>query len=469
MSKVKRGKALSSQSRELIWNASKFFQEEADTTGPPKIPVKSWLKRTGECLGVSLASVKRIRKEGQNLETGFSTPGKKRRRKFDMTQIDEFDMAVIRRKIHAMYERGIIPTLDKLLPEVRDATNFKGGRTSLWRIVRKMGFKYAKADGRKYLLERSDIIALRHSFLRRMRENRNLPQPRPVVYQDETWLNAHHSVSKCWQHPGTSQQGDDRELGLKIPPGQGSRLIINHAGSSEGFIPNGLLLFAAKSKSGDYHDEMNGENFKKWFMEMLLPNIPPNAIIVIDNAPYHSMQTEKAPTTATRKADMIAWLQNKGISFAADMLKPELYELIKRYKPREKKYVIDEIAREHGHEIVRLPPYHCDLNPIELIWANIKNYVARRNTTWKLKDVQSLCLEAVEQVTPANWRDAVESTIKVENKYWETDGILEERVGELIISLGDTDSEESEESSDSGSESEEEGNMTESLGCAPLP
>ena len=267
MSKLKRGKALTSQARELIWKASNFFQEEASHVGPPKIPVKSLLKRTSECMGVSHASIKRIRREGQTLEPKFSTPGKKRHRKFEASNLDEFDIAVIRRKIHSMYEAGNIPTLDKLLPEVKESTNFKGSRTSLWRILKKMGFKYAKADGRKFLLERSDIIALRHSFLRRMRENRQLANPRPVIYQDETWLNAHHSVTKCWQHPGTSEQARDRELGLKIPPGQGNRLIINHAGSDQGFVPNGLLLFAAKSKSGDYHDEMNGENFKKLFLE----------------------------------------------------------------------------------------------------------------------------------------------------------------------------------------------------------
>ena len=207
-------------------------------------------------------------------------------------------------------------------------------------------------------------------------------------------------------------------------------------------------------------------------MEKLLPNIPENSIIVIDNAPYHSMQAERAPTTATRKATMIEWLESKHIPYTPDMLKAELYEIIKRHKPREKKYVIDQIAREHGHEIVRLPPYHCDLNPIELIWANIKNYVARKNTTWKIKDVHNLCMEAVAQVTPTNWRDAIQSTIKREDQYWKTDGILEERVGELIISIGDTDSEDSDQDVSSSSDSESDGetaaDLAESVGCAPL-
>ena len=38
-----------------------------------------------------------------------------------------------------------------------------------------------------------------------------------------------------------------------------------------------------------------------------------------------------------------------------------------------KRCVIDEIARACGHEVLRLPPYHCTLNPIELVWAQLKH------------------------------------------------------------------------------------------------
>ncbi|KAL4119462.1 hypothetical protein QTP88_012269 [Uroleucon formosanum] len=33
-----------------------------------------------------------------------------------------------------------------------------------------------------------------------------------------------------------------------------------------------------------------------------------------------------------------------------------------------------------GHEMVRLPPYHCQYNPIELIWAQVKSEVAKKKT-----------------------------------------------------------------------------------------
>ncbi|KAJ8704312.1 hypothetical protein PYW08_013036 [Mythimna loreyi] len=54
---------------------------------------------------------------------------------------------------------------------------------------------------------------------------------------------------------------------------------------------------------------MDGNNFTKYLKEKLLPNLPEIFILVMDNASYHSMQLDKAPTTATRKADTKIWMQ----------------------------------------------------------------------------------------------------------------------------------------------------------------
>ena len=52
-------------------------------------------------------------------------------------------------------------------------------------------------------------------------------------------------------------------------------------------------------------------------------------------------------------------------------MKRELYKLIKtsNFTP---KYTVDEMVKAAGHEVLRLPPYHCELNPIELAWSQVK-------------------------------------------------------------------------------------------------
>ena len=144
-----------------------------------------------------------------------------------------------------------------------------------------------------------------------------------------------------------------------------------HAGSSKGFIPGAALVFKAKSSTGDYHTEMNAANFMKWLQEMLIPNLPVKCLLVMDNAAYHNVQVDRCPTTATRKAEIQGWLQRHGIQYDAKMLKAESLQLCKQHK-QAPKYVVDEVLRRHGHEAIRLSPYHADLNPIELIWGNLK-------------------------------------------------------------------------------------------------
>ena len=118
-------------------------------------------------------------------------------------------------------------------------------------------------------------------------------------------------------------------------------------------------MFQSKKATGDYHDEMTSEDFKEWFHDLLKPNIPSNSLIVTDNAPYHSRRLEPVPTMSSRKQIMQDWLTAHGIAFPEHALKQELYALIKasNFTP---KYAVDEMAKVEGHEVVQLPPYHCD-------------------------------------------------------------------------------------------------------------
>lgn len=79
---------------------------------------------------------------------------------------------------------------------------------------------------------------------------------------------------------------------------------------------------------------------------------------------------------------------------------------MRQHRP-EKIYRLDQMALEHGHEVVRLPPYHCQYNPIELVWAQVKNEVATKNNTFKIADVEKLLHEAISNVSIENWQKCV--------------------------------------------------------------
>ncbi|XP_049518354.1 uncharacterized protein LOC125943315 [Dermacentor silvarum] len=147
---------------------------------------------------------------------------------------------------------------------------------------------------------------------------------------------------------------------------------------------------------------MDALHFQKWFVEELLPNIKPRSVIVMDNASYHSAQVEKVPSSSSRKSDIQCWLKLKSIPFSDDQLKSELLQLVKQHKHMFLPYQIDTLASAAGHVVVRLPPCHCDLNPIELVWSQVKGYAASKNTDFKIDSVEKLLLEGIAGVTPQN-------------------------------------------------------------------
>nr|CAH7766355.1 unnamed protein product [Callosobruchus chinensis] len=65
------------------------------------------------------------------------------------------------------------------------------------------------------------------------------------------------------------------------------------------------------------------------------------------------------------------------------MVKADLIKIVKEHKFKYNLNIMDEMARTQNKSILRLPPYHCELNPIELILADIKQYVASNNSTFK--------------------------------------------------------------------------------------
>ncbi|CAH2091955.1 unnamed protein product [Euphydryas editha] len=75
------------------------------------------------------------------------------------------------------------------------------------------------------------------------------------------------------------------------------------------------------------------------------------------------------------------------------MLKLQLLDLVKQNNDFFKKFVVDEMAKSTNRRVIRLPPYHCELNPNELVWAQVKSYVAANNKSYKTDEVRPLLFQ----------------------------------------------------------------------------
>lgn len=399
---------------------------------------------------VSTRSVHRILKTFKESKGGtekvpanIETRGRKR------IHIDDDTKYAIRRKFHSFFFRNETPTLKAIAADINsDDAMPKISRRVLLRTLRQMNIRHMRRQRKSLLIEREEIILWRRNYLQKIREYRR--EGKKIYFLDETWLNQGHTVSKIWQDLEITSRRqaffEGFSTGLKAPAGKGRRLIITHIGSDSGFLENGLLLFESK-KTSDYHEEMDAEKFESWFSK-ILPSLEPNSVVVMDNASYHSRRLEPSPTTAWRKGDIINWLSQRNIPFDDSMLKVQLLTIARAQIPQFKRYAVDELARECNITVHRLPPYHCELNPIELIWAQIKNQVAKQNVTFKMDEVKRLLATAIGDVTAETWRNCIRHTTKEEDRMWDLDTIVDVSVEPLIINLNDNSDRDSCPSSD---------------------
>jgi hypothetical protein len=123
---------------------------------------------------------------------------------------------------------------------------------------------------------------------------------------------------------------------------------------------------------------MYGQLFQTWVEQQLIPVLNKTdrkVVVIMDTAPYHSMVGDKLPTLKSTNGQLQEWLTKQNIEYDETMTKKNIWNIIKPHLDAAKitkKYVIDEILAKKGHDVLRLPPYHCQYNPIEMIWGLIK-------------------------------------------------------------------------------------------------
>jgi hypothetical protein len=99
----------------------------------------------------------------------------------------------------------------------------------------------------------------------------------------------------------------------------------------------------------------------------------------------------------SRKMDMMNWLSSHGIPCSDDMFKSQLYRVIQIHKLCAQKYLVDRTLSSYRHTVLWFPPYHPDLNPIE-IRLHLKQWAASRNITSKTEDVKLLCEQKFDEM-----------------------------------------------------------------------
>ena len=95
----------------------------------------------------------------------------------------------------------------------------------------------------------------------------------------------------------------------------------------------------------------------------------------MDNASYHS--TKLIPKANANKQTMYDWIKKYTGKPGVDVELPEDIKKIRRWELQElvkqiselpsmanEIFAIDQMTAARGHQVLRLPPYNCDLNVI---------------------------------------------------------------------------------------------------------
>ncbi|XP_050512812.1 uncharacterized protein LOC126888513 [Diabrotica virgifera virgifera] len=238
------------------------------------------------------------------------------------------------------------------------------------------------------------LIEWRNEYLDAISKFRD--EGRPIFYLDETWFDTHDTAQKGWTD-------DSIKCAPNYPINRGQRIIILNIGSKNGWLGGESFLQLAKNIKDsklDYHENMTSSLFKEWFEKKVLPNFPPKSVIVMDNATYHSEQIRKIPG-------------------------------------------VDELAKRDGHNVLRLPPYYCVFNPIELIWSQLKESLRRNNCCPNFSSESvSHVVEEIKKISPTLWQNCVSHVIKTEDHY----RTLSSHIKPIIITLDNYSSEDDSDS-----------------------
>jgi len=407
------GKPLTAKDKETIVTLKKYFDR---TKGDQEEQSSPSVQRVVNALDVSIATVKRVMADN-NRGVSFVDQEEVHRGR-PPRALSSSMQTVTRDYVRQANREGMYITLEMLcqhLKIIKPEQEFSV--RTLGRALDRWGFTFGKGTRTQRLKEKDHVVAARHRYLRRKRANRKGEDTIcSEVYLDESYVNKNHSNDFVWYF-------DDDGPWIQKPTGKGERLIIINAITKDGWVPGAKLIFKSTKKTGDYHGQMNQELFTKWFKEKLFPNIPKGSLIIMDNAAYHNvLSAHSAPTAKCKKEKIRFWLEQNNIPLSDDCLKVEMVEVLNKIAPSPT-YILDEIAAKYGHEILRTPPYHPELQPIEICWGVVKNQIAR-NCDFTMANLMAQLEDALSSVTAKTCSGLIKKVRKVEDRFWGEDALL---------------------------------------------
>jgi len=308
---------------------------------------------------------------------------------------------------------------------------FKAALRLVQRTVHRLGYIRARKNPNAVPAMPQHIIEHRNRYLRLMHENREAPDStrRRLVYTDESYI--HHNYnhldrsiidptyddSQMKRHPKIGRRycfvaalvGPDLTVAEEQREGNQHPFILKDSihifqGGEVKQADGTLRPKPAAKITKDYHGMFDSEYYIE-YMGVLLNALDDagvkNTYILMDNASYHKTYPEGIPKGNMTKAKFVEAAEKFGFKADPAQSRIEIWQQFRRFRDEHIPYQIQQMARDRGHEIVYTPPYHCEIQPIERVWAQVKNKCARQhNVHSKFADLRNKLQAAFEDLSP---------------------------------------------------------------------
>lgn len=208
-------------------------------------------------------------------------------------------------------------------------------------------------------------------------------------------------------------------------------------------------------KSEDYHTEMDGIVFEHWFKNRLLPFVPNRACIVADRASYHTLLTEESKSARQqwKREELAQWiLDHEGTDEEGNVLsllqllgddthdgpathrrkgwsKQALWALAQEMRPKPQ-YLVHRwcaefnVAHSSDIKVLLLPVAHPILNPVEVMWSQVKRYVRSHNSDFNMERIKSLAEDIQRAQGPTEWAASFNHTWRYATAQWMADELI---------------------------------------------
>jgi transposase len=375
------------------------------------------VERAAALTELSRASVFRYAKELRDGDDGRAAePAPRPGRPPELTEDSMVDVRDVVRRLNAAGEPVTVGAIS-------DHLKLSCHNETLRLFLRTHGFKFGTGTQRHELKESLKNVLFRHSYLDRMLVylTRDKSPSAVIIFLDESYLNLHHTTPTTWFDSGSPSVS--RRSGTKYAPlcgffsdgtrvcaGVGARLNILGACVYE---PNGAARFigeclrvwdgnkapsASENASkrvraaaaaavasepalfgGDaVQGNMDQASFFAWFADLckwIREAYPARQVVVqMDNARAHKERIDPSPSHSSRKEIIAEWLRAHGVAANADSeTKADLVKKLVAAVNANTRYRVVEHAQQNGIDVIYVPPYHPELQPIEMVWAAVKN------------------------------------------------------------------------------------------------